>query len=129
MGLTDAASLVQEMEEKRLHEDGEITAFLIERGVIYRDQKIQVFKAMAEDPFYDHSFIQNHIMEMFSDADDFSELIIHLSAKDCQFSVGKLADAYKHDPIQTPRLYEKRISPARQRQEFVSRTSDIVVRI
>ncbi|AIF85091.1 hypothetical protein NTE_03056 [Candidatus Nitrososphaera evergladensis SR1] len=107
MSLIGIDSIVQEIEDRRLYNDDEITAFLVHKGIVNREQKIQLFKAITEDFLYDHSFMQNHIMEVFSDGDDFVDLILHLSSKNYHSSVSKLADAYKHDPVQALNLYDK----------------------
>src|SRR5215218_7941500 len=84
-----AAKIVQQMREQRLLQDAEITDFLQKNGMIGTDDRIDIFMEMAcNNPLWSYNkYMQNHIMELFSDSERFFELVLRLAEKNNDMSL------------------------------------------
>jgi hypothetical protein len=109
MEAKDAKRFVEEIRRQKLLDDESISGFLISKNVSSTADKLEIFKAMAEDLdlSFDLDFLKPHLLEVAADTDEFVDLLITLSQKKGGNSLSTLAEMYARSPETAIGVYER----------------------
>jgi hypothetical protein len=85
MEAEEAKRLVQEIKNQKLFNGERISSFLQSKDIATPSDKLKLFGAMAGDSSLDRNFLKKHLLEVASDKDEFADLLLILSEKECAF--------------------------------------------